>query len=56
MLWMSRSYKRQVDASTVLFRVIIQGAGRQKYHTFKLIVGPGDQAEPVITIMLPNED
>lgn len=56
MLWMSRCHKRQLDASTVLFQVIIQGAGRQKYHTFKLQVGPGDQGEPVITIMLPNED
>jgi len=24
--------------------------------TLKLIIGPGDQGEPVITIMLPNED
>ena len=24
--------------------------------TLKLIVGPGDQGEPVITILLPNED
>ena len=24
--------------------------------TLKLVVGPGDSAEPVITIMLPNED
>jgi hypothetical protein len=55
MLWMSRTYRRQLDESTVLFRVIITGAGRNKYHTFKLIVGPGDDFEPVITIMLPDE-
>jgi hypothetical protein len=24
--------------------------------TLKLIVGPGDQGEPVITILLPSED
>ena len=24
--------------------------------TLKLIVGPGDSGEPVVTIMLPNED
>jgi hypothetical protein len=24
--------------------------------TLKLIVGPGDQGEPVITILLPDED
>lgn len=56
MLWMSKVMKRQVDESTVIFRVIIQGAGRSKYHDFKLVVGPGDNTEPVITIMLPGED
>lgn len=56
MLWMSRTYKRQIDRSTVMFRVKIVGAGRQKLYDFKLVVGPGDKAEPVITIMLPNED
>ena len=24
--------------------------------TLKLIVGPGDQGEPVVTILLPDED
>lgn len=55
-LWMSRCAGRKVDESTVYFRVIITGAGRSKYHNFKLIVGPGDQGEPVITILLQNED
>ena len=56
MLWMSKVMKRQIDESTVIFRVIITGAGRQRNFDFKLQVGPGDQGEPVITIMLPNED
>lgn len=56
MLWMSRTHKRQIAESTMLFRVIIQGAGRAKYYDFKLVVGPGDQGEPVVTIMLPIED
>jgi len=56
MLWMSKVMKHQIDESTVIFRVIIQGAGRSKYYDFKLVVGPGDNAEPVITIMLPGED
>lgn len=55
MLWMSRR-GRKLDESTVLFQVIIQGAARQKYFTFKLQVHPGDQGEPVITLSLPNED
>lgn len=56
MLWMSKVMNRKIDESTVIFRVIITGAGRSKYFDFKLVVGPGDQGEPVITIMLPNED
>ncbi len=30
--------------------------GRETYATLKLIVGPGDQGEPVVTILLPHED
>ena len=56
MLWMSRCMGRKLNESTVMFRVIIQGAGRSKYHDFKLVVGPGDAGEPVITLMMPNED
>ena len=56
MLWMSRCTCRKINESAVIFQVIIQGAGRSKYHAFKLNVGPGDDGEPVITIMLPGED
>lgn len=56
MLWMARARKQMVNESTALFEVIIQGAGRQRIYKFKLVVGPGDNAEPVITISLPNED
>lgn len=56
MLYMSKVFKRQIDESTVIFRVIITGAGRQRNFDFKLQVGPGDQGEPVITIMMPDED
>lgn len=55
-LFMSKCSGRSLDASTKIFRVIIQGAGRNKYHDLKLMVGPGDQREPVITIMLASED
>jgi len=44
---------RMLDRSTVLFEVIITGTGRKRTHTLKLTVGPGDDMEPVITIMLP---
>lgn len=56
MLWMSRVYKRPLDEHTVIFRVKITGAGRKSLYDFKLAVGPGDELEPVITIMLPEED
>lgn len=56
MLHMSKVYKRQLSPSAVMFRVIITGAARQRNFDFKLVVGPGDQAEPVITIMMPHED
>jgi len=56
MLWMSRTVSRWVDEQTRNFRIIIQGAGRQRYYDFKIVCHPGDQGEPVLTIMLPGED
>ena len=56
MLWMSRTMCRRVDEQTRIFRVIIQGASRQRYYDFKIVCHPGDQGEPVLTIMLPGED
>jgi type I site-specific restriction endonuclease len=47
---------REVDETTRLFQVIIKGAGPQSTYTFKIVCGPGDTAEPVLTIMLPEED
>lgn len=55
-LYMSRALHREINESTILFRVVIQGAGLKTEYDFKLVVGPGDDAKPVITIMLPNED
>ena len=56
MLWMSRVMKRKVDESTILFRVKIKGTGHKSLFDFKMVCGPGDNAKPVMTIMLPNED
>ena len=40
-----------------LYRVAREGTATQaELVTLKLIVGPGDQGEPVITILLPDED
>jgi hypothetical protein len=54
-LWMSKCASRKIDDSAVVFPVIIAGAGRRRHYDFKLIVGPGEQGEPVITIMMPDE-
>jgi uncharacterized protein DUF6573 len=40
----------------LLFRVIITGAGRSRYWTFKAVMGPDDEGAPCLTIMLPEED
>lgn len=56
-LWMSQhSIIKRVDETQHLFQVIITGTGREKYHILKIICHPGDNAEPVLTIMLPDED
>jgi hypothetical protein len=39
-----------------LFKVVIIGVGPKKIFTFKIECGPGDQREPVLTIMMPDED
>ncbi len=55
-LFMSRRCGRVIDDSTRVFPVIITGAARQRNFTFKIVCGPGDDAEPVMTISLPEED
>ena len=55
-LWMSRMNARALDESTRLFDVIVEGAAPTSVFTFKAVCGPGDNAEPVITVMLPGED
>ena len=37
------------------FDVLMQ-VGRSKRQSYKLVAGPGDDGEPVITIMKPDED
>jgi hypothetical protein len=57
-LWMSRVMKRHIDESTVVFQVIIRGAGRKSKYTMIAEVGPKDYDDPspAITIRLPGED
>jgi len=55
-LWMSRVCPTKKWATGRLFLVIITGVGRKRNHTLKIECGPGDDGEPVLTIMLPEED
>lgn len=57
LLWMSQKGTiRRIDDTQHIFRVIITGAGRKRYHDFKIMCHGGDQGEPVLTILLPEED
>lgn len=61
-LWMASLAARRASNSSdrrefSLLRTPHEGRGRApKLATLKLVCGPGDAAEPVITILLPNED
>lgn len=60
-LWMAcmaaRGSTRQDRLIYRFFRVPRDGHSRSATETpLKLVVGPGDEGEPVVTIMLPEED
>ncbi len=48
--------KRKTDDGPLIKYRIIMHVGRKTYFDLKAVIGPGDAGEPVITIMLPNED
>lgn len=48
--------RRSKEASGRLCYSLIMHVGGKKNYTVKLICGPGDSAEPVITLMRPEED
>ncbi len=54
-LWMSR-FGARLDESTRLYKVTIKGAGRQSLYILKMVCGPGDDGEPVMTVMMRDED
>lgn len=53
---MSRMHPVRVWDTGRAFQVIIAGAGRKRIYEFKIECGPGDAGEPVLTIMMPEED
>jgi len=48
--------KKGGHGSEVAFTVLVNNDGEPKPVELKSLCGPGDNAEPVITIMLPRED
>ena len=55
-LWMFRNAAKQ-DGQELLFQLHVRNDNRApKLVTLKAVSGPGDKGEPVITIMLPEED
>jgi hypothetical protein len=44
------------SGGTVLLYMLHMQVGRKTLYSVKLICGPGDNAEPVITLMRPDED
>jgi len=56
-LWMGcNAIRRNKTSGSELHYQLIMHVGRSTYYTVKLVCGPGDDAEPVITLMCPNED
>jgi len=52
----SRSGHGSSDLAYTISRIPRPGHGRARLVRLKAVVGPGDNAEPVITIMQPDED
>ena len=51
--------KRGVRQNQVIFELNVAprpGRTHPRRRALKLVIGPGDNHEPVATIMLPNED
>ena len=56
-LWMAYCAIRSAEhSSTELRYTLLMDHRRRRYLTLKLVTGPGDHGEPVVTIMLPDED
>jgi hypothetical protein len=57
-LWMfSLSARRGRGEDTLWFTLLVRNDNRRpRKVTLKAVCGPGDDLEPVITIMLPDED
>ena len=59
-LWMLRcaiARDNRTESDRIDFQLLVRNDNRRPEEvTLKALCGPGDEAEPVITIMLPHED
>ena len=57
-LWMGMLAAKQSRGAVIAFDLILhtQDNGTEGEYSVKAVCGPGDNGEPVITIMLPHED
>ena len=60
-LWMFRCAAARFNGDTLLFKLYGRNHNRERLNsrdlvTLKAVCGPGDDGEPVLTIMLPDED
>ena len=56
LLFMFRVAAKRNSGDYLIYDMIATKDGSYHIHKLKAICGPGDTPEPVITIMLPNED
>jgi len=57
LLWMLLCAIRRSSGDRIDFETLfLQSPHRRITARFKAVCGPGDDGEPVITVMLPNED
>ena len=54
-LWMATRNASQ-GGPEIRYKIIVRTGGKSKYVELKAICGPGDTAEPVVTIMFPQEE
>jgi len=52
---MAAQQSTERDSSSFMYSLVLHTGGNEEY-TVKLVCGPGDNLEPVITLMQPNED
>jgi len=57
MLFVAIKASKEPKRNQIPYRVLfLQASGKTEEVTFKAHFGPGDDGEPVVTIMMPDED